>query len=408
LSVSWGPISIADARWMTEDRDRAMPPGVGRLLAGVPHSGIMEGHGYIDRHLLREGTLMFDSQTNPVFRARLAKSAPSTFGYMLAVGVALVAALFALTVFSGSRVGADPGHDVYLLPDEARYPEGIATDNNGGTFYVSSFSDGSIYRGNLTAEKMEQEPFLSGGGDGRTQAVGMALDDERRLYIAGGFTGKVFIYDTTSRKLVSTFKPESTQRSGFLNDVTVDPKTGDAYITDSFVQTLWRVPADDVTNSSAGGVLDPWLDLRLLIPYVANAFNLNGIVITPGGRYLLTVQSSTGNLFRIDTKSKEVTLVDLGGATLTNGDGLVLNDHTLYIVRNQDELITKVLLAKKFASGQVEKTVPDPTFDFPTTAALVDDRLLVVNSQFDEGGPVPTGEGGEPEIPFTVSSIQAP
>jgi hypothetical protein len=173
------------------------------------------------------------------------------------------------------------------------------------------------------------------------------------------------------------------------------------------------VPAEEVTNPSASGegVLDPWLDLRSLIPYVANAFNLNGIVITPDG-YLLTVQTSTGNLYRIDTESKEVTLVDLGGATLTNGDGLVLNDHTLYIVRNQNELITKVLLAKKFASGQVEKTVPDPTFDFPTTAALVDDRLLVVNSQFDEGGPVcpdvKVCPEGEPEIPFTVSSIQAP
>jgi hypothetical protein len=174
------------------------------------------------------------------------------------------------------------------------------------------------------------------------------------------------------------------------------------------------VPAEEVTNPSASGegVLDPWLDLRSLIPYVANAFNLNGIVITPDG-YLLTVQTSTGNLYRIDTESKEVTLVDLGGATLTNGDGLVLNDHTLYIVRNQDEFITKVLLDNQFASGQVVKeTVRDPTFDFPTTAALVDDRLLVVNSQFDEGGPVcpdvKVCPEGEPEIPFTVSSIQAP
>jgi sugar lactone lactonase YvrE len=169
-----------------------------------------------------------------------------------------------------------------------------------------------------------------------------------------------------------------------------------------------RVPAEDVTNPSASGVLEQWLDLHPLIPFVPNAFNLNGIVFTPDGRYLLTVQSSTGNLYRIDTKRKEVTLVDPGGAMLTNGDGLVLNDHTLYIVRNQNELITKVLLAKQFASGEVKETVPDPTFDFPTTAALADDRLLVVNSQFDEGGPVPPGEGGEPEIPFTVSSIHAP
>jgi sugar lactone lactonase YvrE len=222
----------------------------------------------------------------------------------------------------------------------------------------------------------------------------------------------VFIYDTTSRKLVRTFslppKPPTESPVSFLNDVTVDPNTGDAYITDSFDQSLWRVPAKDVTNPSAGGVLEQWLDLEPHIQFVPNVFNLNGIVITPDGRYLLTVQSSTGNLYRIDTESQEVRLVHLGGATLTNGDGLVLNDHTLYVVRNQDELIAKVLLTKQFTSGQVDKTVMDPTFDFPTTAVLANDRLLVVNSQFDEGGPVPPGEGGEPEIPFTVSSIQAP
>jgi hypothetical protein len=32
-------------------------------------------------------------------------------------------------------------------------------------------------------------------------------------------------------------------------------------------------------------------------------------------------------------------------------------------------------------------------------------RLLVVNSQFDEGGPA---GGTDPEIPFTVSSMRVP
>src|SRR3712207_2542513 len=142
-------------------------------------------HGYIERHLLGEGKEMFGSKTNPGFRTQLASGTPSTLGAMVAVGVALVAALFALMAFSASRVGADdPRPHLYLLPPEARYPEGIAAENKRGTFYVSSVFDGSIYRGNLRKEKVKL--FLPRGQDGRTQAVGLALDDERRLYVAGG------------------------------------------------------------------------------------------------------------------------------------------------------------------------------------------------------------------------------
>jgi hypothetical protein len=42
-----------------------------------------------------------------------------------------------------------------LLPSEARYPEGIAAENKRGTFYVSSFFDCSIYRGNVRREKVK-------------------------------------------------------------------------------------------------------------------------------------------------------------------------------------------------------------------------------------------------------------
>jgi sugar lactone lactonase YvrE len=305
-------------------------------------------------------------------------------------------------VFSASRVGADdPRPDLYLLPPEARYPEGIAAENKRGTFYVSSVFDGSIYRGNVRKEKVKL--FLPGGQDGRTQAVGLALDDERRLYVAGGQTGKVFVYDTRGGELVRTFS--SARVSGFLNDVTVNPRNGDAYITDSLVPVIWRVPAKEVTDAFAQGQLDPWLDLTGTPIEYTEGFNLNGIVVTANGRYLLTVQTNTGNLYRIDTRTKRVTKVDLGNATLTNGDGLVLKGHTLYVVRNQDELISKVLLGNLFTSGRVKETASAPSLDFPTTAALARGRLLVVNSQFDEGGPAGPGV---PEIPFTVSSIRVP
>jgi hypothetical protein len=77
---------------------------------------------------------------------------PSGRGYVLAVSVAMVAALLALVVFVTGRAEADQRPTLYLLPEEARYPEGIAAENKSGTFYVSSIVDGSIYRGNVRNE----------------------------------------------------------------------------------------------------------------------------------------------------------------------------------------------------------------------------------------------------------------
>lgn len=324
--------------------------------------------------------------------------------FLLALSVAMVAAVLVLVIFVTGQAEAELRPSLYLLPQDARYPEGIAAENKSGTFYVSSVADGSIYSGNVRDEQAEL--FLPGGQDGRTQAVGLALNDGQ-LYVAGGQTGKVFVYDTSDRDLIRSF---SSQDAGFLNDVAVNPRSGDAYVTDSFVPILWRVPAEEVTNSSIPGELEPWLDLSDTPIQYTMGFNLNGIVATPNGRYLLTVQSNTGNLYRIDTQTKQVTSVDLGSATLTNADGLVLRGHTLYVIRNQDELITEVSLNGQFTSGRIKGDTSAASLDFPTTGALVHGRLLVVNSQFDEEGPAdPDSETVDPpEIPFTVSAMRAP
>ena len=52
-------------------------------------------------------------------------------------------------------------------------------------------------------------------------------------------------------------------------------------------------------------------------------------------RTLLAVQSATGKLFTIDPKTGATKLIDLGGATLPNGDGILLHGRTLYVVQNQ-------------------------------------------------------------------------
>jgi hypothetical protein len=132
-------------------------------------------------------------------------------------------------------------------------------------------------------------------------------------------------------------------------------------------------------------------------------FNLNGIVSSEDGRYLVTVKSSTGELFRIDTQSGEVVPIDTGGADLTRGDGLFLDGQTLYVCRNQQEEIVPIEMSDELLLGEAGEPFTDASFMYPTTIALSGDRLYAVNSQFDrrEGG-------GEPELPFNVSGMQVP
>ena len=55
----------------------------------------------------------------------------------------------------------------------------------------------------------------------------------------------------------------------------------------------------------------------------------------PNRQALLVVNSTTGLLYRVDPETGEATEVDLGGTSLTSGDGLLVLGNTLYVVRNQ-------------------------------------------------------------------------
>jgi sugar lactone lactonase YvrE len=281
----------------------------------------------------------------------------------------------------------------YTLPGEQVFPEGVAYQRKTGDFFVSSTTDGTVFRGTVDGGSRRAEVFLKPAQDGRTTAIGMETDGQGRLYVSGGDTGRMFVYDTDSGDLIQSFTtPEA--KATFINDVGVTPR-GDAYFTDSMRPILFRVSATGGTRAES------WLNFKGTPLEYEEGFNLNGIDSTGDGRYLIVVQTNTGELFRIDTGSRKVVKIDLGGKTLTNGDGLVLDGSTVYIVRNQQGLIVPVRLSDDYASGDVGKAFTDPSLAYPTTAAKHGNRLLVVNSQFDK-------QGGEPDLPFTVSDVEIP
>jgi hypothetical protein len=115
---------------------------------------------------------------------------------------------------------------------------------------------------------------------------------------------------------------------------------------------------------------------------VQPGFNVNGISRTPDGRGLLVVQTNTGLLFRVDPATGVTTTVDLGGATLPAGDGILLHGRTLYAVQNQLNQVAVVRLNRSGTSGTVVDTLTDPRFDTPTTVARFGNRLYLPNARF--------------------------
>ena len=316
--------------------------------------------------------------------------------------------ILCLTLFSALMLtvgAAQPEPNSYVLPGDAVFPEGVTVDESTNTFYVGSTTDGTLFTGNV--DTGEVSVFAEGT---QPTAIGMALN-AGRLIVAGGDSGNVYVYDTENGELLETLSTPETD-STFLNDVAFTP-SGDAYITDSQRPVLFKISSSEMSGGSTGGAgtggagegagIEAWLEFSDTPLTYQEGFNLNGIASTPDGAYLIVVQSNTGQLFRINTETKEVTEIDLGGDTVMAGDGILLDGGTLYVTRNSAGLIVPVTLSDDYSSGTVGEGFSDPSFIYPTTIAKAGDTLLVVNSQFNN-----RGEGVSPELPFTVSRVAIP
>ncbi len=100
------------------------------------------------------------------------------------------------------------------------------------------------------------------------------------------------------------------------------------------------------------------------------------------------MQSPTGSLFRVAPGTGVTDEIDLGGASVPNGDGLLLHGRTLYVVQNRFNRIAVVTLTEGLASGTVTRAITDPDFDVPTTIDRFGNGLYAVNARF--GTPSPT------------------
>ena len=272
-------------------------------------------------------------------------------------------AVSSLAIQAGQLPGRIP------LPDGFQ-PEGIAIGNRPH-FYVGSIPTGAIYRGNLLTG---EGSVIVEGREGRS-AIGLSLD-RHRLFVAGGETGRAYVHNVRSGDTLASYG--LTEEPTFVNDVVATDRA--AWFTDSVNPVLYRVP---IRRNGALGHKRSVQTVRLTgdIRY-REGFNVNGIEATENGLKLVIVQSNTGKLFTVSSRTGRTREIDLGGARVTNGDGLLLDGRRLFVVQNFQNRIAVVDLGPRLRSGEVVRRFRDEDFDVPTTVAEKGDQLYVVNARF--------------------------
>jgi sugar lactone lactonase YvrE len=295
----------------------------------------------------------------------------------------------------GAAVGGEPAAPAHAgwttlfprtipLPDGFQ-PEGIAIGALPFA-YFGSLADGDIYRANLVTG----EGRIISQGPG-TSSVGLTIDHRGRLFVAGGAAGDARVVSALTGRVLASYPLASGE--SFVNDVVHTPDA--VWFTDSANPVLYQLP---LGRRGALPAPDEVVTVPLSGDFVQReGFNANGISRTPDRTGLLVIQSNTGLLFRVDPRTGVAREVDLGGATLPNGDGILLRGRTLYVVQNVLNQVAVVRLDRTGTSGAVVAHLTDPRFDVPTTVASFGHRLYLPNARF---GTPPT-----PDTPYTAVAI---
>jgi hypothetical protein len=291
----------------------------------------------------------------------------------------IILLLSALLLLGASAALAQSAFPNKIALPNAFAPEGIEI-GSGNTFYVGSVGTGAVYVGDL---RTGAGRILVEGAPGVRSATGLELEGDR-LWVSGARFGNALLYNARTGALIKEIQLATGPGATFINDAVV---TKDAvYFTDSQRPVIYRVDLSGIAGPGAVTTIPLGGDYQ----HVPGQFNLNGIVATANGKTLIAVQSFTRKLFTIDPTTGVATLIDLGGYDLSNGDGLLLQGRTLYVVQNRDNKVAVFELSPDLSTATFVRALTDPALDVPTTIDRSGSRLYVVNARF--GTTTPTDQ----------------
>lgn len=270
----------------------------------------------------------------------------------------------------------------FTAPD--MYPEGIVFDAAANVYYVSSARTGTI--GKVTPQgqytQLYTDPSLK-------SSYGLKIGPDQKLYACiGDANYSKFTTPETRKKMgrlliidpVSGSKIKDIDLAGlvpgehFPNDLTFDG-AGNAYITDSFANVIYKVTPDGKASVFADSLM-----------FKTKGVGLNGIVYHPDG-YLLACSSGTGMIYKIDAANPKIVSKVKSEQFFVNADGLLLNsEKNLIIVQNGgSDKIYELKSEDGWASAKLSaSTLVADRFTYPSTATFAEDKVWVMNAKFSE------------------------
>ena len=182
----------------------------------------------------------------------------------------------------------------------------------------------------------------------------------------------------------------------FVNDVAITNNA--AYFTDSCSSTVFKLPL-----GPGGSVPDPAavqaIPLTGDFPFVyvplpgypCGLPNMNGIVATENGKWLIVNNTATGQLYRVNPATGASVQIDLlnDPHSTPYTDGLLLHGGTLYSNENFMNRLAVIDLSKDLLSGMIERYITSPNFDVPSTSAFFGDSIYAINARFRLDGSSP-------------------
>ncbi len=287
-------------------------------------------------------------------------------------------ALFALLAPSAVPASAStPSRDVIVLHG-AKSAEGIA-EGRGTTFYAGELMTGDIFKGDIRGGKAERFIDVSTFDSNPRMAVGLKYDERTNLlFVAGGGTGKAFVYNAKTGKDAGAVD----LAPGFINDVTVTE--AGAWFTNSKRSELYFVPVS--RSGKLGKVVTRTLNNpSLALSDPANQFGLNGIASAKGGKVLIVAHTNNKAVYTVDPGSGDTAKIDT--PALPYVDGILVKGRTLWAVQNQQNKIARIKLSGDLSSGELKEVITSKNFDVPTTVARFGGTLAAVNAKFNKMPP---------------------
>ena len=290
----------------------------------------------------------------------------------------------------------------------ALYPETIEYDAPRDRFLLGSFREGAIFRVDArgNAAILVDDPRLC-------SVLGIAVDAARgRLWAVNADLGAstkpssvgpkrlaaVGIYDLGTGKVIQ-YLDLAPLSSGprLLNGIALD-SAGNAYVTDSFSSTIYRVDAEGQAKVLVQ-------DAR----FAGEGITLNGLVVHPDG-YLLVIKKSDGALFKVPLSAPtQVSKVDIA-EQFVGGDGVTLiGKSALLVIANQiPGRASNAAYALSSEDGWVTaklRAVRDLGNVYPTTAVLRRRRIYALHSQLNELISAPAEQKAQLRMEATIESI---